>query len=228
MNKTILIVDDDMNIGNMLEEALKLEGYSVLRAYSGTEALMLLEKNTPNLVLLDLMLPGISGEEVLSHISGIPVIVMSAKSETEHKIKLLYKGASDYIAKPFVISELLARVNAILRLAGSSVVEAKEEIPASMTKAGELELDTELLTARMGDKEVSLTRTEAAILDILMINDGRPMGRNAILDGIFNSTPDCTERSLKQHVSNIRKKLETLDGKDHIEAIYGIGFKFTS
>ena len=228
MSKIILIVDDDMNIGNMLEEALKLEGYSVLRAYSGTEALMILEKNSPNLILLDLMLPGISGEEVLSHIEGIPVIVMSAKSETEHKIKLLYKGASDYIAKPFVISELLARVNAILRLAGSNTPKAVDETPASVTRAGNLELDTELLTVRMGDKEVSLTRTEAAILDILMINDGRPMGRNAILDGIFNSTPDCTERSLKQHVSNIRKKLETLDGKDHIEAIYGIGFRYVS
>ena len=228
MSKTILIVDDDMNIGNMLEEALKPEGYSVLRAYSGTEALMILEKNTPNLVLLDLMLPGISGEEVLSQISNIPVIVMSAKSETEHKIKLLYKGASDYIAKPFVISELLARVNAILRLAGTNIAEAREETPASVTRAGNLELDTELLTVRSGDKEVSLTRTEAAILDLLMLNDGRPMGRNAILDGIFNSTPDCTERSLKQHVSNIRKKLEILDGKDHIEAIYGIGFRYVS
>lgn len=228
MNKTILIVDDDMNIGNMLEEALKLEGYFVLRAYSGTEALMILEKNSPNLILLDLMLPGISGEEVLSQIRGIPVIVMSAKSETEHKIKLLYKGASDYIAKPFVISELLARVNAILRLAGSNTVKIVDEAPASVTRAGDFELDTELLTVRMGDKEISLTRTEAAILDLLMINDGRPMGRNAILDGIFNSTPDCTERSLKQHVSNIRKKLETLDGKDHIEAIYGIGFRYIS
>ena len=228
MSKTILIVDDDMNIGNMLEEALKPEGYSVLRAYSGTEALMILEKNTPNLVLLDLMLPGISGEEVLSQISNIPVIVMSAKSETEHKIKLLYKGASDYIAKPFVISELLARVNAILRLAGTNIAEAREETPASVTRAGDIELDTKLLTVRMGEKEVSLTRTEAAILDILMINNGRPMGRSAILDGIFNSTPDCTERSLKQHVSNIRKKLETLDGKDHIEAIYGIGFRYIS
>ncbi len=226
MGKSILIVDDDINIGNMLEEALKLEGYQVMRAYSGTEALMLLEKSTPNLVLLDLMLPGISGEEVLSQISGIPVIVMSAKSETEHKIKLLYKGASDYIAKPFVISELLARVNAILRLASSNVTEPSQETSPSVTRVGELELDTELLLVKMGDKEVSLTRTEAAILDLLMINEGRPMGRNAILDGIFNSTPDCTERSLKQHVSNIRKKLETLDGKDHIEAIYGIGFRY--
>ena len=89
-------------------------------------------------------------------------------------------------------------------------------------------LDTDLMTAKIGEDEVSLTRTESAILNILMLNDGRPVGRNTILDRISNDTPDCTERSLKQHVSNIRKKLETLDGKDHIEAIYGIGFKFNS
>ena len=94
---TILVIDDDVNIGNLLDEALGLEGYQVLRAYSGTEALMILDKLRPDLILLDLMLPGISGEEVLEKIKGIPVIVMSAKSETEHKVKLLYGGASDYI-----------------------------------------------------------------------------------------------------------------------------------
>lgn len=227
---SILVIDDDINIGNMLEEAFRLEGYKVYRAYSGTEALLVLENHKPNLVLLDLMLPGLSGEEVLPKIEGIPVIIMSAKSETEHKVKLLYEGASDYISKPFVLAELLARVKAILRLAGGNVVESqKEPEPApNITKAGGVILDTDLMTAKIGKDEVSLTRTESAILNILMLNDGRPVGRNTILDRISNDTPDCTERSLKQHVSNIRKKLETLDGKDHIEAIYGIGFKFNS
>ncbi|MBQ2054395.1 MAG: response regulator transcription factor [Eubacterium sp.] len=227
---SILVIDDDINIGNMLEEAFRLEGYKVYRAYSGTEALLVLENHKPNLVLLDLMLPGLSGEEVLPKIEGIPVIIMSAKSETEHKVKLLYEGASDYISKPFVLAELLARVKAILRLAGGNAVESqKEPEPApNITKAGGVILDTDLMTAKIGKDEVSLTRTESAILNILMLNDGRPVGRNTILDRISNDTPDCTERSLKQHVSNIRKKLETLDGKDHIEAIYGIGFKFNS
>lgn len=227
---SILVIDDDINIGNMLEEAFRLEGYKVYRAYSGTEALLVLENHKPNLVLLDLMLPGLSGEEVLPKIEGIPVIIMSAKSETEHKVKLLYEGASDYISKPFVLAELLARVKAILRLAEGNVVESqKEPEPApNITKAGGVILDTDLMTAKIGEDEVSLTRTESAILNILMLNDGRPVGRNTILDRISNDTPDCTERSLKQHVSNIRKKLETLDGKDHIEAIYGIGFKFNS
>lgn len=227
---SILVIDDDINIGNMLEEAFRLEGYKVYRAYSGTEALLVLENHKPNLVLLDLMLPGLSGEEVLPKIEGIPVIIMSAKSETEHKVKLLYEGASDYISKPFVLAELLARVKAILRLAGGNAMESqKEPEPApNITKAGGVILDTDLMTAKIGEDEVSLTRTESAILNILMLNDGRPVGRNTILDRISNDTPDCTERSLKQHVSNIRKKLETLDGKDHIEAIYGIGFKFNS
>ena len=229
---TILVIDDDVNIGNMLEEALKLEGYKVLRAYSGTEALMILEKKKPNLILLDLMLPGMSGEEVLEKINGIPVIIMSAKSDTDHKVELLYGGASDYISKPFVIAELLARVNAIMRLAGAGAgavsAAATDDEAESKTRVGDIILDTDLLQVRMGDENITLTRTESAILNVLMLNDCRPVGRNTILEKISISTPDCTERSLKQHISNIRKKLELLDGKDHIEAIYGIGFRYKS
>lgn len=226
---TILVIDDDVNIGNMLEEALKLEGYKILRAYSGTEALMILEKKTPDLILLDLMLPGISGEEVLEKIKGIPVIIMSAKSDIDHKVELLYGGASDYITKPFVLAELLARVNAIIRIAGSNDTSSSEsEGQSDKTKVGDIILDTELLQVSFDNETVSLTRTESAILNVLMLNDGRPVGRNTILERISISTPDCTERSLKQHISNIRKKLELLDGKDHIEAIYGIGFRYKS
>ena len=226
---TILVIDDDVNIGNMLEEAIKLEGYKILRAYSGTEALMILEKKTPDLILLDLMLPGISGEEVLEKIKGIPVIIMSAKSDIDHKVELLYGGASDYITKPFVLAELLARVNAIIRIAGSNDTSSSEsEGQSDKTKVGDIILDTELLQVSFDNETVSLTRTESAILNVLMLNDGRPVGRNTILERISISTPDCTERSLKQHISNIRKKLELLDGKDHIEAIYGIGFRYKS
>jgi DNA-binding response OmpR family regulator len=227
---TILVIDDDVNIGNMLEEALKLEGYKVLRAYSGTEALMILEKSKPNLILLDLMLPGMSGEEVLEKINGIPVIIMSAKTDTDHKVELLYGGASDYISKPFVIAELLARVNAIMRLAGTGAAAAdvSDDESESKTRVGDIILDTDLLQVNMGDETITLTRTESAILNVLMLNDCRPVGRNTILEKISISTPDCTERSLKQHISNIRKKLELLDGKDHIEAIYGIGFRYKS
>ncbi|MCR5848113.1 MAG: response regulator transcription factor [Lachnospiraceae bacterium] len=226
MNRTILIIDDDVNIGNMLSEALNGEGYEVLRAYSGTEALMVLEKNRPDLILLDLMLPGLSGEEVLPRIKGIPVIVVSAKTDVNHKVRLLYDGASDYITKPFVISELLARIAALLRL---SSVQSKvsEEASDDMISVGEVSLNMSLLSVKTGENEISLTRTEAAILYILMQNANRPVGRSTILDRISENTPDCTERSLKQHISNIRKKLQSADGIDHIEAVYGIGFKFS-
>ena len=117
--KTIAVIDDDIHIGNILEELLQREGYAVLRAYSGTEAVLLLERQQPDLVLLDLMLPGLSGEEVLSKISGVPTIVVSAKAGTDDKVKLLLKGAADYVTKPFDSRELLARVAARLRESAS-------------------------------------------------------------------------------------------------------------
>lgn len=221
----IMIVEDDVNIGNMLQEALELESYTVSRAYSGTEALMLLEKGRPDLILLDLMLPGMSGEELITKFEGILTIVLSAKSDIDSKINLLKKGACDYVTKPFVLSELLARIEAHLRLMGTGLGNMPS-LNDGIVKAGKLILDTNLMTVSSGDEEVNLTRTEAAILNILMLNPNRPIGRSTILDRISESTPDCTERSLKQHISNVRKKLQQMDNIDHIEAIYGIGFQF--
>ena len=228
MNNTykIMIVEDDVSISDLLKEALEAEGYAVSRAYSGTEALMLLEKEQPDLVLLDLMLPGLPGEELLPKLKGIVTIIMSAKTDIDNKVKLLYEGASDYITKPFVIAELLARIAAHLRQSenrGKALSEDTDEL----IKAGTVSLNMELLTAYAGGEEISLTRTEAAILKILMLNPDRPVGRSTILERISVNTPDCTERSLKQHISNIRKKLQNADGTDHIEAVYGIGFKFS-
>lgn len=221
MRKQILIVDDDINIGNMLEEALKRENYRVLRAYSGTEALMLLDRETPDLILLDLMLPGLTGEEILPKIENIPVIIMSAKTALSDKVELLMAGAADYVTKPFELSELLARIVVQLRK-NESVSKEK------LVKAAGVVLDTELFTATIGREMVSLTKTECAILGVLMIDAGRPIGKSTILDRIADMTLDCTERSLKQHISNIRKKLQGINGVDYIEAIYGIGFKFKS
>ena len=239
--KNILIVDDDMHIGNMLEETLRLEGYDVSRAYSGTEALMVLNNLRPDLILLDLMLPGLTGEELLPLIKGIPVIIVSAKLDMTNKVKLLLDGAADYVTKPFDMEELLARIVVQLRQAellkagasesgaasGVGEQEAGEEYHSeSEITASNITLDWELHTVRIEGEEVSLTRTECAILRILMTDAGRPIGRNTILDKISYDTPDCTERSLKQHTSNIRKKLQAVNGVDYIEAIYGIGFKF--
>ena len=217
----ILIIDDDIYIGNMLEEVLKLEGYGVSRAYSGTEALFILKDIHPDLVLLDLMLPGLSGEELLPQIKNIPVIVVSAKVDVGDKVKLLLDGAVDYVTKPFDVNELLARI--IVQLRKKEGVEEN-----SVVRVRDVNLNPELFMVEVDGVEISLTRTECAILKILMQNAGRPIGRNTILDKISMDTPECTERSLKQHISNIRKKMQAVNGVDCIEAVYGIGFRFIS
>lgn len=216
--KNILIIDDDLHIGNVLEEILTDEGYSIARAYSGTEALFVLSQTKPDLVLLDLMLPGLSGEEVLPHIRGIPVIVMSAKADVDNKVELLLGGAVDYITKPFDMKELLARIAVHLRAfdtLGKAEILTFEEI----------ELDTNTHTVKVKDTEVKLTRTEYAILKLLMQNQIQVVAKSQILDRISEDTPDCTETSLKTHISNLRKKLRDTGKKDYIEAIWGIGFK---
>ena len=215
--KHILIIDDDVHIGDMLEEILSREGYRVSRAYSGTEALLVISSHTPDLVLLDLMLPGLSGEEVLPQIKGLPVIVVSAKTDMQNKVDLLLGGAADYITKPFDISELLARITVALR----RVAVAERSV---LTHGGlRLDTDTHLVTA--GDREVKLTRTEYAILKLLMQNPTQVLSKSQLLDRISFDTPDCTESSLKIHVSNLRKKLREADGEEYIEAVWGIGFK---
>lgn len=216
--KTIAIIDDDIYIGNMLEELLKSEGYLVLRAYSGTEALLLLQNHTPDLVLLDLMLPGLLGEEVLPHIRNLPVIVVSAKIHVDDKVNLLMSGAADYITKPFDNKELLARIAVQLRKA-----ELHEQ--SNSLFVGDLVLDTISLALTVQGQAVKLTRTEYAILKLLMENPKQVIAKSVLLDRISLDTPDCTERSLKQHISNLRKKMQDVSGMDYIETVWGIGFK---
>lgn len=213
----ILIVDDDMYIGNMLEEVLTKEGYGVSRAYSGTEAVMMLGRVNPDLILLDLMLPGLSGEEILPRLSGVPVIVVSAKTDIENKVNLLLKGASDYISKPFEIKELVARIKVQLR---NPAVRSH-----NLLQYDGISLYTDTHTVKLGDNEVKLTRTEYAVLKLLMQNPNRVMAKSTLLDKIGEDTPDCTETSLKMHISNLRKKLKEVSDKDYIEAVWGIGFK---
>ena len=132
--KTIAVIDDDIHIGNVLEELLQREGYAVLRAYSGTEAVLLLERHRPDLVLLDLMLPGLSGEEVLARIEGVPVMVVSAKVGVEDKVSLLLKGAVDYLEKPFDSRELLARIAVHLRESAAAGLSARlKPVPCGWT-----------------------------------------------------------------------------------------------
>lgn len=216
--KEIAIIDDDVYIGNMLEELLLREGYRVTRAYSGTEALMLLKSRRPDLVLLDLMLPGLSGEEVLPKIQNIPVIILSAKTDVQDKVSMLLGGAADYITKPFEARELLARITVQLR---GRIQEEGHQI----LSFGGLDLDTQTHEAGNGEKKVRLTKTEYAILKLLMQNPSQVITKSQILDRISEDTPDCMESSLKVHISNLRKKLRRLDEKEYIESVWGIGFK---
>lgn len=215
--KTIAVIDDDIYIGNMLEELLRGNGYDVVRAYSGTEAVLLLSQSKPDLVLLDLMLPGLSGEEVLPKIQSIPVIVVSAKLDVQDKVNLLLGGAVDYITKPFDTAELLARITVQLRKAGSST--------SDVIAVGDLRLNQTSHEVTVKSVEVRLTKTEYAILKLLMQNPKQVIAKSVMLDRISEDTPDCTESSLKQHISNLRKKLRDAGGKDYIESVWGIGFK---
>ena len=215
--ETILIIDDDVQIGNLEQELLEREGYRALRAYSGTEALLLLEKERPALILLDLMLPGLSGEELLPKLHGIPVIVVSAKPAVEDKVALLLGGAADYITKPFETAELLARIAVQLR---------RQAVPGGEVYAWEdLRMEDGPHTVTVAGKAVSLTKTEYALLKLFLRHPGRVLSKNVILDSLFEDTPDCTESSLKTHVSHLRSKLRSAGGRDYIESVWGIGFK---
>ena len=200
MQQTILVVDDDAAIGDLEQEVLECAGYRVLRAYSGTEALLLIKDARPDLALLDLMLPGLSGEALLPRLRGIPVIVVSAKAAVQDKVSLL-----------------LARV----------AVRLREHTGAAgaVYTCGGLTLDTDAHEVRACGVPVQLTRTEYAILKLLMQNPGQVLAKSTLLDRISADTPDCTERSLKQHVSNLRRKLVQPLGADCIEAVWGIGFR---
>lgn len=214
----ILIIDDDIHINEMLEEVLIQEGYQVSHAYSGTEALLFLANEKPDLILLDLMLPGLTGEEVLPQIEKIPVIVMSAKVEVKDKVALLLNGAEDYITKPFEIEELLARI--VVQLRKSTRLDSSEKLMYR-------EITVNMVTheAWVGEHEVKLTKTEFAILKILLEHPKQVITKTVLLDRVSEETPDCMESSLRVHISNLRKNLREISGKDYIEAVWGIGFK---
>ncbi len=214
----ILIVDDDIHINNMLEDILTGEGYQVSHAYSGTEALLFLGAQRPDLILLDLMLPGLSGEDLLPKIADIPVIVISAKTDLKGKVALLLGGAADYVTKPFEIEELLARIAVQLRKAAHTAAPSR-------LRYGDIILNLDTREACVLDHAVKLTRSEFAILRLLMENPKQVITKTVLLDRISEDTPDCMESSLRVHVSNLRKKLRDVSGKDYIEAVWGIGFK---
>ena len=192
--KQILIVDDDVSIGDMLEEILTKEGYGVSRAYSGTEALLLLSLSRPDLVLLDLMLPGLNGEEVLPKISGIPVIVLSAKVDVDNKVDVLLNGAADYMTKPFDIKELLARIVVQFR-------DHSQKTDGDVLEFEGVQMNTVSHVVSVEEHGVRLTKTEYAILKLLMQNPTQVITKSLMLDRISEDTPSRYNPARSHHAA---------------------------
>ena len=216
--KHILIIDDDIHINHMLDSVLRQAGNRESNAKSRTEALLFLAKFRPDLILLDLMLPGLSGEEILPQTADIPVIIMSAKVGVKGKVDLLLNGAADYITKPFEIDELLARI--IVQFRKTSTKESTK-----ILKYRNITVNLSTHIVQVDSQNVKLTKTEFAILKLLMENPNQIITKTVLLERISEDTPDCMESSLRVHISNLRKKLRDISGKDYIESVWGIGFK---
>ena len=215
--KTVLIVEDDPAISDLIAEVLTAGGIQPIRAYSGSEALLVLQRRHPDLILLDLMLPGISGEAVMERVPDIPVIIVSARGEIDDKVDLLRSGAADYITKPFDTRELLARIEVQLRPAAG---RRSPELTC-----GPLTLSPLLQQVSAGGQTVKLTRTETAILKLLMRNPGQVITKSEMLEQISEDTPDGMENSLKVHISHLRAKLRNICDQEIIESVWGLGFK---
>lgn len=228
LNK-ILIVEDDTNINNLLKEALLRENYSCEQAFSGTEARMLLTMNSYALVLLDLMLPGISGEDVLKEIrklGNVPVIVLTAKDELDEKVSLLTKGADDYITKPFEIKEIIARVQVQLRHA---TLESLQEIEQNTLSYRELLLDKNTFSVSIsGEVLPKITKQEFAILELLLRHPGQVFSKEDIFEYAWDEPYMGETKTLDVHISNIRKKIKTATQEEYIETAWGIGYRLHS
>lgn len=220
--KKILIVEDDVNINNLLKEALSQKGYICGQAFSGTEAALWLEKESWMLVLLDLMLPGMTGEEVLQLIrrqGDTPVIVLTAKDAMEEKLDLLTSGADDYITKPFDINEVIARVQIQLRHAG-------QEAEPDRIECGGITLDEKTHQIWVDGQEIlHLTRQEYAILELLIRHPKQVFRKEAIFTYAWEEEYMGETKTLDVHISNIRKKLKAVTDKEYIQTVWGIGYR---
>ena len=209
--KTIAIIEDDQPIGDLLEEALGQAGYATLRAYSGTEAQYLLERAKPDLILLDLMLPGLTGEELLPCLGEIPVIVVSAKVGVDDKVNALLTGAADYVSKPFAMRELLARVKANIRR-NEMVGAAGAAAPLGGSRRiehGRIVIDVDLMIVYKDDHPLELTQREYELLKFLASQPGKVFSREALMEHVWNYEGYVGDvRAVDVAVRRLREKVE--------------------
>ena len=221
----ILVVEDDADINRLLTTLLTKEGYAVTAAYSGSEAAMRLETERYDLVLLDLMLPGLTGEELLARIRQdqvMPVIVLSAKGR-EDKLRVLADGADDFIGKPFDVEEVTARVAAQLRRYTRFTPAASEEGPLRFK---ELILDPEGRRVTVRGREISLTAREYGILRLLMSHPKKVFTRANVFESVWEDPYIGDDNTVNVHISNLRSKLAQADPDNgYIKTVWGIGFK---
>lgn len=227
MGDCVLIVEDDGEINRMLTELLQGRGYMTESAYSGTEALLRLERDMPRAVILDLMLPGMPGEDLLEKIKTmepeLSVIVTSAKDDVHSRVELLRAGADDYIVKPFDTEELLARLEAVLRRNGTAG-HAGETGKSLAFKDIVIEPDKHRVT--VSGQEIALTRREYLILELLVSNPQKVFTKNNIYESVWNEEFVGEDNAVNVHISNLRQKLSRANsGETYIQTVWGIGFK---
>ncbi len=225
MHYKILVVEDETDINALLADILRTEGYGVMQAFSGTEAKLLIEKELPDLILLDLMLPGLSGETFLRciredmHIET-PVLILSAKSALKDKVELLKAGADDYITKPFEPEEVTVRVLAALRRSG------KKSGSCNVLRYKQMKLDADSRVVTVSDRELILTAHEYDILYLLMQTPGKVYSREKIYELVWKGGYYGENNTVNVHVSNLRKKIKEAGAdEEYIQTVYGIGFK---
>ncbi len=225
MPANILVVEDEADLTLMMRYNLEAEGFRVLVAHSGDEAADLMRETLPDLILLDWMLPGLSGIELCrrwrarEETARIPIIMITARGEEEERIRGLATGADDYVVKPFSLPELLARINALLRRANPQLV-------TNVLKAGDLELDRTSHRVRRNGREVHLGPTEYRLLEYLMRHPGRVYSREQLLDGVWGNDVYVDERTVDVHVGRLRKAINRGRSPDPIRTVRGAGYAF--
>jgi two-component system alkaline phosphatase synthesis response regulator PhoP len=224
MGQTILVVDDEARIVKLVRDYLERAGFQVLAAHDGQTALQVARRDRPDLVVLDLMLPGLDGLDVCRRLrqeSGVPIIMLTARVEEADRVVGLELGADDYVTKPFSPRELVARVRATLRRASGEVG------PATVLRAGDVELDMASMSATVAGQPVDLTPTEFQLLAALARQPGRIFSREQLLEAVHGVAFDGYDRSVDSHVKNLRRKIEPDPRQPrYIQTVYGLGYRF--